>query len=317
MRSHLLLYVPANVHGLFSVAAQLGEHYLLASVVLAVHLFVYLSFILVYQAVGSCHYSFCRAVVLLQFEEQATLILLLEVEDIVNVCTTKTIDALGIISHHANILMRGSEKVDYLLLSVVGVLILIYEDEAEKAGILLAHLLMVSQQQVGVVEQVVEIHRITHAATLAVHVVEQPHLRHLRFTVASLELGTLLVFRRTYEVVLRVGYAVVYLGRLVYLLVELQFLYDSLTERARVRLIVDGIVVGVVYLLSLCPEQLGKDGVEGAHPYVSCPVAYQSYDALLHLLCSLVSEGQSEYLPRLYVLGEQVGYLVGQYPRLA
>ena len=54
---------------LLTVAIRLFEEQLLPYLLLTVHILVYLSYILLYQAVGSHDDILCTTVVLLQFEE--------------------------------------------------------------------------------------------------------------------------------------------------------------------------------------------------------------------------------------------------------
>ena len=73
--------------------------YLFALGILAVHILRYLVAVVLDQAVGCLHDGLGGAIILLQLEEFGIWQLLLIVEDIVDVGTTETVDALRVITH--------------------------------------------------------------------------------------------------------------------------------------------------------------------------------------------------------------------------
>ena len=118
----------------------------LTLLVLTEHILVYLSLVLAYQTIGCLYDELCRTVVLLQFKETRTLILLLEIEDVIDIGTTETVDALCIVSHHTDTSVLAGQLQDNLLLSVVRILILIDQHIAETLHIFLTDVLMVLKQ---------------------------------------------------------------------------------------------------------------------------------------------------------------------------
>lgn len=137
---------------------------------------------------------------------------------------------------------------------MVGVLILVNQEEVEPVGIFLPDVLMLLKELEGKSQQIVEIHGVGLLATL--------HIRNENFS-QTWHFGTLVglirflvagVVLRTHQVVLSHRNATVDGGRLVDLLVESHLLDDGLDERARVALVVDGKVVGEAYVLSLGSE---------------------------------------------------------------
>ena len=118
-----------------------------------------------------------RTVVLLQFKETRTLrILLLEVKDIVYVGATKTIDALCIVANHTYTTMLLCQLQDYFLLRIVRILILVDQHIAESLCVLLAYILMLMKQQIGLHQQVVEIHSVCLSATFRIPIIYISHL---------------------------------------------------------------------------------------------------------------------------------------------
>lgn len=112
--------------------------------------------------------GFGGAVVLFEPEQLMIGIIDLEIQDVLDIGTTKGIDALGIVAHHGDVFVQGCHAFDDEVLGMVGVLILIYQDISEAVLILIQHLGEVSEKQVGVKEQVVKIHGV---GPLQAHVV--------------------------------------------------------------------------------------------------------------------------------------------------
>ena len=71
------------------------------------------------------------AVVAFELEEASIGIVLAKVEDVVDVRPPETVDALCIVAHDTDTLPLVGEEADDLMLSKVGILILIDEDEME------------------------------------------------------------------------------------------------------------------------------------------------------------------------------------------
>ena len=80
------------------------------------------------EAVGCFYDTLCGAIVLLQFKKLCSCEQFLEVQDVVDSCTSESIYALCIITHdtYLSIFHQLQEN---LLLYVVGVLILIHKNE--------------------------------------------------------------------------------------------------------------------------------------------------------------------------------------------
>lgn len=121
-----------------------------------------------------------RAVVLFQLEGQGLGEVLAEREDIFDLGAPERIDRLSVVADHAYFGVGFREAADDDVLGIVGVLILVHEDVAELLLVAGQHVGAVPQQDVGLQEQVVEIHRSVAAAALAVGVVYRPELGNLQ-----------------------------------------------------------------------------------------------------------------------------------------
>src|SRR5690606_3847104 len=93
-----------------------------------------------------------------QFYHKKIRIVLLKVENVLNIRAPKGIDALGIISHHTNVLVNGSEFFGDYVLGEVGVLKFIHHDVFEPLLVFVEDIGMVPEQDIGIEQQVVKIH---------------------------------------------------------------------------------------------------------------------------------------------------------------
>ena len=157
---------------LFFVRIAYIKHNLVALLVLAKHILLYLSAVVLYQTVGSIHNILCASIVLFKFKQLRVAIYILEVQYIVDIGTSKGIYALGVIAYNTYIGMVLRKKCYYALLGIVGILILIYKDILESLGILLAHFRMVSKEHVCIHQHIVKIHSVCALATYYIHTVD-------------------------------------------------------------------------------------------------------------------------------------------------
>ena len=172
---------PFNVlshnHSFFPVAESGFQLQFLTMFILREDILRYLSFITSDQRVRRLNNQLRRTIVLLQFEEFSTLIQLLEIQDVVNVCPTEGVDTLSIITHDTHLLALFSQLIDNSLLCKVRILILIDEHELELLNIFLADILMILKQYPCLNKQIVEVHRICLTASLHIPYIYISNLR--------------------------------------------------------------------------------------------------------------------------------------------
>jgi len=89
--------------------------------------FTYLALILFYQAVGSTNNGLCGTIVLLQLENFRIRICLRKVKDIINIRSTKRVNALCIIANNTNMLIFFRQLQNNAMLRIISILILINE----------------------------------------------------------------------------------------------------------------------------------------------------------------------------------------------
>ena len=110
----------------------------------------YLSVVMAYQTVGSQNDCLCRTVVLFQLKQLRIVIFLREIKDVINICSTKAINALCIVSHHAHLLFLVGQSPYDTVLGIIRVLILIHQNEIEFVRISLADLGMFFEQYISI-----------------------------------------------------------------------------------------------------------------------------------------------------------------------
>ena len=183
-----------------------GENtHLVARLLLGIDRFGYLTCILVDQAIGGVHDILGGTVIPFQLEDTATGIKILELQDIIYIRTSEGIDALGVIPYHADMAVSLAKPLHDQVLGEVRILILIHQYIPEEVPVFLQDGRMIPEQDIGLQQQVVEIHGSRLQATALVTFVDFPEQGDLGIHIAFHELFILLVGRISYQGVLRIG----------------------------------------------------------------------------------------------------------------
>ena len=235
-------------------------------IVPAVNIFMNLVAVVMDEAVGSIHNGLGAAVVLLQFEQARTLILLLEVKDIVNVGTAEAVDTLRVIAHHAHLSVIACKEPHNLVLGIVGVLILVHQHIAEARGIAFRNIGIVIEELPGIEQYVIKIHCIRHAATGIITGIDIVNHWHTGGIVGLSQLGTSAVLRRQHECILGTADLTANMRGFVHLLVQSHFLNKCGYKRLAVRSIIYGEIGMETNAVGLVSEYAAEDAVESTHP---------------------------------------------------
>ena len=225
---------------------------------------------------------------------------------------------MGVVAHHADVLVDRAQLLDDEVLCEVGVLVLVHEDVPEAVLVFAQQVREVAKQHVHLVQQVVKIHgACTEAPRL---VVGEDFSEHgpAGLLVFRSNLGVLGVRPRVDQVVLGAADAALHACGLVHLVVETHALDDVLQQAAAVLRVVDGEVSRVVDALAFHPKDAGEDAVKRPHPEVArLALPDEGADAVLHLLGRLVRERQGQNRERIHPLRHHVCDAVGQNPGLS
>ena len=259
-----------------------------------------------------------RAVVLLQLEDHGVGKILLEREDILDLGPAEGVDRLRVVAHDADLRMQLRETADDDVLGVVGVLILVHQNIFELLLIARQHVGGVAQQDVGLQQQVVEIHRAVALAALAVDVVDVAEFGNLRLTVLGGVDRIGEVGAGGHQTVFGIGYARSQEVGLVFLVRKVQLADDGLQQVLAVRRFVDGERIGETDAVGVLAQDTRKNRVEGSHADIAAAVVGDHLrDAFAHLLGGLVGKGEREDVEGSHALLDHIGDARGQHPRFA
>ena len=259
-----------------------------------------------------------RAVVLLQLEDHRLGVVLAEREDVLDLRAAERVDRLRVVAHDADLAVVLREAADDDVLRVVGVLILVDEDVAELLLIAGQHLGRVAQQDVGLQQQVVEVHSAVALAALAVDVVDVAELGDLRLPVLGGEGRIGEVGAGGHEAVFREGDARGQRIGLIAVVRKVQLADDGFQQVLAVGGFVDGERLRKADRLGVLAQDAREDRVEGSHADVAAAVSrHHLRDARAHLLGGLVGEGERQDVVGRHALLDHVGDARCEHARLA
>ena len=185
----------------------------------------------------------------------------------------------------------------------------IHKDILELLLILRQHIGAVTQQYVGLQQQIVEVHSSVSLAAAAVLHIYLAKLRHLHLPVLGGKARVRHIGTRGNQGILGVGDTRENTRRLVLVVCQIALLADCLDEILAVVGLIDGECLGIAYALGILPQDTRKDRVESTHSDVVRRRAFDHLlNALTHLACRLVGEGEGEDVPGLDTLLQHICY---------
>ncbi len=122
--------------------------------------------------VGHFHNVSGGAVVLLEAENLHIGVILFKIEDVLNIGTAKGVNTLRIIAHHADVATNRCQFPGNEVLRKVGILVLIHQHIMEFLLILVEHIEVVTEEHIGVEQQIIKIHRTGTEGPCLVHLVD-------------------------------------------------------------------------------------------------------------------------------------------------
>ena len=204
------------------------------------------------------------------------------------------------------------------VLGIVGILILIDQDVFELLLVTGRHIGTIPQQDVGLQQQVVEIHRPVPLAAGAIDVVDVAELGNLHPPVFGCGTHIGQVSARRHQAVLGVGDARGEHRRLILGIVQVQLLDDGFQKVLAVRRLVNSKTLREADPFGVVAQNARENRVEGSHADIAVPSVRQHLgDAFAHLLGGLVGEGEGEDVVRSHPLLDHIGDARSKNARLA
>ena len=228
----------------------------------------------------------CRAIVLLQFDRPCLGIVLFKIHDIADIRAAPAIDGLIRVTYDTEVVMLLRQKFGEPVLRAVRVLILIHENISEPVLILFTDILMLLQKNHGNHQQIVKIQRVVFPQFLCIQMINIGNLL-LKEIPCLLFKGT-----RSLQKILRIGNPVLYRGRRILLLIQIQFLDAVLDDGLGITGIIDNKIFLIEFRCFDFPAQEPRaKRVESAEPDFLGAFANHAVHAIPHLRRSLVREG--------------------------
>ena len=262
------------------------------------------------EPVGRVHDGAGTAVVALQPEHLCLREILLEIEDVLDLGPAEAVNGLGVVTHHTEVLVTGSQLAQNEILRHIGVLILVHQDVVKAPGNVCERLRRVFQEDVHVKEDVVKVH---HARLLAGLAVEPVYLINIGLLVMLVVLQVTAhaigIRSGRDKVVLSLGDAGEHLLGLVQLVVQRELLEAGLDAAHRVCSIVDGKGLREPEHLRVIPQETDEHRVKSSHPQAPGPLfTHHDGNAFLHLPRRLFRKGQGQDTVRCHPLFYQICY---------
>ena len=245
------------------------------------------------DGVGRIQNGLRRAVVLLQPDEARALILVFKIQDVLDRRAAEAIDALVIVTDDADILVPAGQQRGQQILQVVRILILVDEDIAELALIVVAHILIFLQQADRQQDDVIKIHGVR---LLQPSLVGRVELADALQAVIRVDGGQKLL--RRLHLVLQAGDLREDGARRECLLVQPALAKEVLHHALGIRGVVDRKTAVIAEALDLAPQDAAAGRVERHGPDVVRLRAEQVCQAFAQLICRLVREGDGQNAPR-------------------
>ena len=235
------------------------------------------------------------AIILFQPNDPRPLELPFKAEDIGDIRTPEAVNALVIVTHHADVPGRSCQQLGQLVLQRVGVLILVYEDIAELPLVVLPHIRRRLQQAHRVPQQIIKVQRI---GLTELFIVKCIYFTYPYFPPIVDRLPLFQEFLRRLHIVLGTGDGRLHLAGRKRLFLQPQLLEDVLDHTLAVIRVIDGKAAVETDAVDITPQDTHTGRVERGRPDIGGSLLPQHPpQAILQLVSSLVGEGDSQHLP--------------------
>ena len=144
-----------------------------------------------------------RSIVFLELHRLAIRIIALEFQDVADVGAAPAVNGLVVVAHHHDVLVFRRQKLRYLVLRLIRILVFVHQQIAKTVLIGVQHIGVVFQEQVRVQKQIIEIEgvrRLQALLQLFIYASRDFRGRVSACLLREFARGKKLVFRRRYAV---------------------------------------------------------------------------------------------------------------------
>ena len=235
-----------------------------------------------------------RPIVLLQTDRPAASVLILKGENVLDGGTAETVDALVVISHHADIVPFAGQQCRQPVLKIVGVLILIDHDVLELSGPVSPGFLIGIQQLHGIGDKIIKIHCPHGDHSLYVFDIDLsdggvPLIAHLPVGLKIVLPGDLLI--------LRLADLRQHGPRRKALFIDVQIFHDLFDEALAVAGIIDRKIIRISNPSGIPAQDTDAAGMERRGPDIPGSIPQHHLQTVLQFLRRLVGKGDGKDPP--------------------
>ena len=249
-------------------------------------------FVIFNDLVGRLKNGFSGTVILLQQNNLGLGIIFLEIQDILHVSTTPTVDRLVRIPNNTDIFKTGSQEFDQLVLSMVGILVLINVDVLEFLLIVSQNIRILIKETQGQHNQIIKVNRLRLTQLFLISSVTLGH--DLRIHITSLgSIGHIIN-----QVILSIGNGSQNSSFIPFFRIQVQLLENAFHERSLFTRIHNSKITVVANMIRITTQNTHTHGVEGRNQTVLSGWI-KVISTLFHLTRSLIGKGNGQDIPRI------------------
>ena len=287
-------YLTGNIVGLCSLVLRLVNGDGISLTVAGPELLSLSAQIVGDYRIGGIQNRLGGAVILLQTDGSASLVLLFKIQDIFDGCAPEAVNTLIVIAHNADIFISPSQQRGEQILHMVGVLILVHQNIAEFSLIVSTDIFVLLQQLYGHKDDIIKVQSIVFPEPLLILHIGSCHV--LRTDIPGLFSPFQHLFSGNH-VVLFPAHSPQHIAGGEGLFVQIHVPDDFLHHPFRIRRIINGKAAGVAHPLNIPAQDPAASGMEGHGPDILRFRPQQDCQALLQLIGGLVGEGDGHNAP--------------------
>ena len=246
------------------------------------------------HGVGGIQNVLCGAVILLQTDGPGPGVLLFKAEDVLDIGAPETVNALVVVTHHADVLPSSGQKVGQHILHVVGILVLVDKDVAELIPVVLQGLAVRLQQLHCVKDDVVKVQGVGVPQTAVIGSIDPAHPYPAPVPPLLPQLAELLGHHHG---VLGIGDHRQHLPHREGLFLQSHLLENVLDDPLAVVGIVNGKAAVETDLINIPAQDPNAGRMECSGPDIPGFLPQHPLQPVLQFIGSLVGKGDGQYLP--------------------